>query len=145
MEKTQKSSVKNTWISSMTVRFCRIMEQPSPYQPNNPLLNLSFDFAVSVIAYCKQLRALHEYEMSNQLFRSGTSIHAHIREAQQPASGADFIHKLKGGQKEACETEGWLFMCLYAPGYPTQLLNNLDPIQWLLTSSIDTATRNCRQ
>ncbi|WP_345257181.1 four helix bundle protein [Flaviaesturariibacter amylovorans] len=120
------------------------MEELTPYQPDNPLLNLSFDFAVAVIAFCKELRAIREFEMSHQLFKSGTSIHAQIREAQHPASRADFVNKLKTGQKEACETEGWLFMCLYAPGYPDPrtLLHRLDPIQRLLTSSIETARRN---
>ncbi|RYY90196.1 MAG: four helix bundle protein [Chitinophagaceae bacterium] len=120
------------------------MKALSPYREGNPLLNLSFDFAVAIIAYCKQLRIIHEYEMSHQLIKSGTSIHAHVREAQSPASNADFINKLKGGQKEACETEGWLYMCLVSPGFPnpTQLLYDLDPIQRLFTSSINTADRN---
>ncbi|RYY39738.1 MAG: four helix bundle protein [Chitinophagaceae bacterium] len=120
------------------------MAKRSLYQTNNPLLNLTFDFAIAVIAYCKVLRAMREFDMSRQLFKSGTSIHAHVREAQHPASAADFVHKLKGGQKEACETEGWLLMCLHSSGYPdtTNLLNDPDPIQRLLTSSIDTANRN---
>ncbi|WP_460570736.1 four helix bundle protein [Flaviaesturariibacter terrae] len=119
----------------------------SPYQPGNPLLNLSFDFAVSIIRYCRELRDIREFEMSTQLFKSGTSIHAQVREAQRPESRADFVHKLKIGQKEASETEGWLFMCLYAPGFPppNQLLEDLVPIQKLLTSSIDTATQNRRK
>jgi four helix bundle protein len=134
---------KTHGLSALTSKYLRV-QTLSPYREGNPLLNLSFDFAVAIIAFCKQLRGLHEYEMSHQLFKSGTSIHAHIREAQSPASNADFINKLKGAQKEACETEGWLFMCLHSPGFPepTQLLNNLDPIQRLLTSSINTASGN---
>jgi four helix bundle protein len=42
--------------------------------------------------------------MSKQLFKSGTSIGAHVKEAQSPESRADFIHKMKGAYKEAEET-----------------------------------------
>ncbi|RYZ19772.1 MAG: four helix bundle protein [Chitinophagaceae bacterium] len=109
--------------------------------PGNPLLQQSFEFALEIIAYCGQLKLLRHYEMSNQLFKSGTSIHAQIREAQHPESSADFVHKLKVGAKEASESEGWLLLCKYAPGFPdpSHLLMRLLPIQRMLTSSIATA------
>jgi four helix bundle protein len=53
--------------------------------------------------------------MANQLFKSGTSIHANIREAQNAESKADFIHKMKIAAKEAEETEGWILLCQHAP------------------------------
>lgn len=56
--------------------------------------------------------------MANQLFKSGTSIHANIREAQNADSKADFIHKIKVAVKEAEETEGWLLLCHHANSYP---------------------------
>jgi len=40
--------------------------------------------------------------------RSGTSIGANIREAQNAQSKADFIHKLSISQKECDETLYWL-------------------------------------
>lgn len=46
--------------------------------------------------------------MSKQLIRSGTSVGANIREAQNGESKADFIHKLGIAQKEADETLYWL-------------------------------------
>jgi four helix bundle protein len=39
--------------------------------------------------------------MASQIFRSGTSIGANIREAQNAESKADFIHKFKIAAKEA--------------------------------------------
>ncbi len=46
--------------------------------------------------------------MSKQILRSGTSIGANIREAQNAQSDADFIHKLSISQKETDETLYWL-------------------------------------
>ena len=46
--------------------------------------------------------------MSKQIFRSGKSIGANIREADHAQSKADFIHKLSISLKEANETEYWL-------------------------------------
>jgi four helix bundle protein len=45
--------------------------------------------------------------MSKQILRSGTSVGANIREAEQ-AEKKDFIHKLSIAQKEANETIYWL-------------------------------------
>ncbi|MFN8338858.1 MAG: four helix bundle protein [Saprospiraceae bacterium] len=51
-----------------------------------------------------------KYNLANQLFRSGTSIGANIREAQSAESKADFIYKVKIADKEANETEYWLLL-----------------------------------
>jgi four helix bundle protein len=55
--------------------------------------------------------------MANQLFRSGTSIGANIREAQGAESKVDFRHKCKVAYKEAEETEYWLSLCKYSNNY----------------------------
>jgi four helix bundle protein len=49
-----------------------------------------------------------EFVISRQFLRSGTSIGANIREAQNAESKADFIHKLGIAQKECDETIYWL-------------------------------------
>ena len=65
----------------------------------------SFDYAVRIINLYKYLKKRHsEYELSNQLFRSGTSIGALIRETEFAESRNDFKHKLKIGLKEANES-----------------------------------------
>lgn len=46
--------------------------------------------------------------LSKQTLRSGTSVGAIIREAEQAESTPDFIHKLSMALKEAKETEYWL-------------------------------------
>ena len=56
--------------------------------------------------------------MANQLFKSGTSIGANVREAQGAESKGDFKHKCKIAYKEAEETEYWLKLCQHAKNYP---------------------------
>ena len=46
--------------------------------------------------------------MSKQLLRSGTSIGANVREADNDVSKPDFVNKLGIAQKEADETMYWL-------------------------------------
>ena len=69
----------------------------------------SFEFALDVISLYKKLSGQKiEYVLSKQLLRSGTSVGANIREAQNAQSNADFIHKLSIAQKECDETIYWL-------------------------------------
>jgi four helix bundle protein len=73
------------------------------------LKDKSFLFALAVIKLYKKLTVeKKEYTMSRQLLRSGTSIGANIREAQNAQSKLDFIHKLSISQKECDETIYWL-------------------------------------
>lgn len=115
----------------------------SPYKKDNLVLNLSFDFALDIIAYSEYLESKRKYNMANQLFKSGTSIHANIREAQNAESKADFVHKIKIAAKEADETEGWLLLCEHAPSYPTakDLLEKLASILKLLNKIIGTSKK----
>lgn len=77
----------------------------------------SFDFAVRIINLFKYLKKKHsEYELSQQLLRSGTSIGALIREAEFAENRNDFKQKLKIGLKEANESVYWLQL-LYATDY----------------------------
>ena len=49
-----------------------------------------------------------EYIISKQIFRSGTSIGANVREARNAQSRADFSNKMNIALKEADETAYWL-------------------------------------
>ena len=119
------------------------MEIISPYKKDNLILNLTFTFALDIIAYSEELVSLKKFNMANQLFRCGTSIHANIREAQNAESKSDFIHKMKISAKEAEETEGWLLLCKNSPSYPepTPLIGKLNSILRLLNKIISTAKR----
>jgi len=78
---------------------------------NNVILDLSVQFALTIIDYTQNLKATKHYEVASQLLRSGTSIGANIWEAQSSESRKDFVHKLKIADKEANETEYWLSLC----------------------------------
>jgi four helix bundle protein len=73
------------------------------------LKEYSFKFAFEIIKLYKNLiESEKEYILSKQLLKSGTSIGAMIREAQNAESKNDFVHKLAIAQKECDETMYWL-------------------------------------
>jgi four helix bundle protein len=76
----------------------------------NVIMAKSFQFAVGVIRFCEELERERKFVIANQLLKSGTSIGAQVREAQNAESKADFIHKFKIAAKEVEETEYWLML-----------------------------------
>ena len=60
---------------------------------DNLIVKLTFEFAIKIIAYSEEIRQTNRFEMASQIFRSGTSIGANIKEAQNAESRADFINK----------------------------------------------------
>ena len=81
----------------------------APSRSGNAISEKSFDFAVKVYSLSKQLRQTHhEYDLSKQLLRSGTSIGANVAEGVRAQSKADFISKMAIALKEANETDFWL-------------------------------------
>ena len=61
----------------------------------------------------------HEYVLSKQLLRAGTSIGANVREAIQGFSKNDFVFKMSLALKECSETCYWLEL-LHATDYLTE-------------------------
>ena len=84
----------------------------------NLIVDLTFNFSIKIIDFTEDLESRRKYNMANQLFRSGTSIGANVREAQGAESKDDFRHKCKIAYKEAEETEYWLSLCKHAKNYP---------------------------
>ena len=110
----------------------------------------SLAFGIRVMKACRHLRAERkEYEITNQLLRSGTAIGALVREATQAESTADFIHKLSIALKEADETEYWLQL-LHENGYFNKAAfsslhaDNVELLK-LLTSIIKSAKQSKNQ
>ncbi len=88
---------------------------------NSILRKKSFAFAIRIVNLYKYLvEVKKEYVMSKQLLRSGTSIGAMVREAQNAESDKDFIHKLGISQKECDESLYWMEL-LRETDYLTQL------------------------
>jgi len=105
---------------------------------DNVIVNKSFDFALQIIEFAELLESKRKFVLANQILKSGTSIGANIREAQNAESKADFIHKMKIAAKEADETEYWLLLCQHAKNYPFDeiILNNLKEIFKILNKII---------
>jgi len=85
---------------------------------DNLIVKLSLEFAVDIIDFSELLEENKKFVIAKQLLKSGTSIGANIREAQNAESKADFIHKMKIAIKEADETEYWLTLCEMSKNYP---------------------------
>lgn len=84
---------------------------------NSIVKDKSKHFAVRIVRLYQYLtKEKHEYIMSKQLLKSGTSIGANICEAGYAQSRNDFINKFSIAMKEAAETEYWLEL-LYDTGY----------------------------
>lgn len=115
-------------------------------KPKSIIETKSFDFALDIIATYKVLIKNREFILSKQLLRSGTSIGANIKEAQNAESKKDFIHKLSISQKECDETIYWLEL-LFHSDYLTEdsqhkLKNAAEEILKILKSIIITSKRN---
>ncbi len=105
---------------------------------NNPILQKSFDFSVHLMVYTEQLESIRKFNLANQLLRCGTSIGANVREAQNPETLKDFIHKMKVAAKEAEETTYWLELCMASNSYPdcSHLLEKVQELNRILTAII---------
>lgn len=105
------------------------------------------DFAVRVTRAQQYLVSVKkEKRISDQLYRSGTSISANISEAQYAASKADFINKMQIALKEANESKNWIEI-LYRTDFIDQatfssILADVEEIIKLLTSIVRTAKKN---
>ena len=108
---------------------------------DNLIINLTFDFSIKIIDFCHLLQNQRKYKLAEQLFKSGTSIGANTREAQNAESKADFIHKFKIAAKEIEETEYWLLLCKHSDKLPdsTQLLAEIEPIKKVITKIISSS------
>lgn len=113
----------------------------NPKYKDNIILKLTFQFAVDIVRFSEELDKLRKFTISNQILRSGTSIGANTKEAQNAESKKDFIHKLKIALKEADELEYWLFICAEVESYPNTdvLINKLTEIIKILNKIISSS------
>ena len=111
---------------------------------DNLIVKISFEFAMHIIEYSELLEDNKKFVIARQLLKSGTSIGANIREAQNAESKTDFIHKMKIAIKEADETSYWLTLCEMSNNYPKneQLKEILQSIINILSKIISTSKSN---
>ncbi|MGJ8683918.1 MAG: four helix bundle protein [Nonlabens sp.] len=107
----------------------------------NVIVEKSTEFALEIISFTTNLKKEKHFEISSQLFRSGTSIGANVNESQNAESRKDFVHKLKIAAKEASETRYWLYLCTKSDSLISpkpELLEQLETIEKLLSRIIAT-------
>lgn len=80
----------------------------------NVIVTKTFNFALQIIEFTEIIFQQKRFSLANQLFKSGTSIGANVRESQNPESKADFVHQMKIAAKEAEESEYWLLLCKHS-------------------------------
>jgi four helix bundle protein len=113
----------------------------SPKFKDNIILKLTFEFAIDIVRYSEKLDENQKYVIAKQILRSGTSIGANVKEAQNSESNRDFIHKFKIALKEADELEYWLFICNEVETYENAdyLIEKLTTIRKILNKIISSS------
>ena len=98
-------------------------------------------FALRTIRLYQYLtKEKHEFILSKQVIRSGTSVGANIKEAIYGQSRADFLAKMSVALKEANETGYWLEL-IFASGYISlpeyqSIVHDCDDLIRLLTAIV---------
>ena len=106
---------------------------------------LSYDFACRITRLYQWLTEDAEYKEFThvkQLYRSGSSIGANVRESKHAQSDADFLSKMSIAYKEADESDFWLNL-LHDNGYMNDeqfrsLSHDCERILKILTSIVKT-------
>ena len=103
----------------------------------------SMEFAKRIVRLYQYLRReRHEFVMSKQILRSGTSIGANVAEAIYGSSRKDFAAKLQIARKESAETLYWLELLHECSYLPDELYQSLyadgKELMALLTATIKT-------
>ena len=104
----------------MSVEF---KNQNSKIESKSIIADKAYNYALQIISVYKELKKENEFELSKQIFRSGTSIGAIVNEAVSAVSKKDFVYKLSISLKEARETKYWLSL-LKDSGYIDQATFN---------------------
>lgn len=109
----------------------------------NILVEKSFKFSLKIFDLYEQLIELKHFDLARQVFKSGTSIGANVKESQRAVSKKDFINKLGIALKEADETQYWFDLInIKIFKLDKEFLNELDELIRLLVSIIKTSKEN---
>ena len=118
---------------------------------NAGIHELSYDFGCRITRLFQYLTEDAEYKefvQSKQIYRSGTSIGANVRESKHAQSDADFLSKMSIAYKEADETDYWMNL-LHDNGYINESQyeshkKDMDRILKLLTSIVKTMNQKVK-
>lgn len=111
-------------------------------QKDSIVYDKAYALALKIVHLYKGLSQNHEYVLSKQILRCGTSIGANIAEANGAISHADFSAKMSIAYKEVLETKYWLSLLkdsdfLTEPVY-TEIYADADEIARILFSILKT-------
>jgi four helix bundle protein len=119
-----------------------------PIMKENIAAIKAFQFATQIVKLSVELQKEHDYVISKQLLKSATSIGANIEEATAAISRKDFIQKLSIASKEARESKYWINLlrdtAIVQFDYE-ELLDEIEQLDRLLTSSVKTAQENLKK
>lgn len=111
--------------------------------------NKSFAFAVRIVRLYQFLADKHEFVLSKQILRSGTSIGANVSEALEAQSKRDFISKMSIALKETSETIYWLKLLKETDYLTEQQFHSIHgdaiEIKKILTAIIKTAKQRLEE
>ena len=111
------------------------------------LAQKAMNYAVKIVTLHKELvYKKKEYQIADQVKRSGTAIGALICEANFAESPADFVHKMRIALKECHETDYWLTL-LQKTNYIKidrfdELIDDNTELKRMLVASINTKRAN---
>jgi four helix bundle protein len=116
---------------------------------NSIVKNKSYAFALNVVRLARELRQRHEFELSKQVLRSGTSIGANIEEALAGISRRDFTAKMSIASKEARETHYWLRLIQDSESIASNtvlpMLRDVEELLRILTAIVKTSQNGTPQ
>ena len=148
-KKTAKSAEKLSAYKPKRGKLGPLMKEEE--KQNAGIHELSYDFGCRItrlFQYLTEDADYKEYVISKQIYRSGTSIGANVRESKHAQSDADFLSKMSIAYKEADETDYWLNL-LHDNGYINEsqyesLKKDMDRILKLLTSIVKTMNQKVK-
>ena len=152
----KKTYNKGTWSKKMTPKPKKIRNREAlaaeEQKKTMQIADLSYDFAKRIVylhQYLIEESNDKEYKMADQVYRSGTSIGANVRESNHAQSAADFLSKMQIALKEADETPYWLNL-LHAGDYITDVQNESlnhdnERILKVLTSIVGTTAKKIKE
>lgn len=90
------------------------------------LSDRTLEFAKKIINLCKIMpKNTINIELTKQLIRSGASIGANYREANDALSKKDFIYRIRISRKEAKESQYWLELIIESNSDIQNIINPL--------------------
>ena len=147
--KSYKKTAKTTAYKPKRGKLAPLMTEEAKSAAG--IHELSYDFGCRItrlFQYLTEDAEYKEYVISKQIYRSGTSVGANVRESKHAQSDADFLSKMSIAYKEADETEYWMNL-LHDNGYINEsqyesLKLDMKRILKLLTSIVKTMNQKVK-